>query len=183
VLASGGPPTAGRPRVGRGRALLLGALLLVVLLGGGALLVAAIASGFDAGASSEAVAGHIDDFPPGSVTRLDLRTEAGSAEVYVTRPPGGDVLVLSRTSPFAPLGGSIGCSVAWRGEREATGPAGVVVGVFVDSCQTIVYDIEGHRLSGDAARDLDRYRVEVRRDGIVVVDLGDLRRQDRGFAR
>ena len=73
--------------------------------------------------------------------------------------------------------------MAWRPEREATGPFGAIVGVFLDPCHGIVYDSEGRRLSGDALRDLDRYRVEVRGDGTVVVDLGDLRRQDRGIAR
>ena len=153
-------------------------LLLVVLLGGGALLVAAIASGFEAGDSSEVVAGHIDDFLPGSVTRLDLRTEAGSAEVYITRPPGGDVLALDRrSSVYVPLG--VGCSAVWLPDRGVAGESGV----FRDGCHPIYYAIDGRRLSDDAARDLDRYRVEVRRDGTVVVDLGDLRRQDRGGAR
>jgi hypothetical protein len=154
----------------------LGALLLVVLMGGGALLVAAIASGFEARPSSEAVAGHVDDFPPGSVTLLDLRSEASVAQSYVTRPPGGDVLALSRPALVAGLGD--GCLTVWSPDEEFEGRRGV----FKDPCRGSRHDIEGRTLFGPA-RDLDRYWVEVRDDGTVVVDLGDLRRQDRGGVR
>ncbi len=178
MLPAGGPSATGRSGVGRGRALLLGALVLVVLVGGGALLVGAIASGFEAGAPSEAVVGHLDDFPPGSATLLRPRREAGEADLYITRPPGGAVVALARHgSVYVPLGA--GCAVAWFPERSVEGERGV----FRDGCHPIYYAIDGRRLSPDAARDLDRYGVEVRSDGTVVVDLGDLRRRDATAAR
>lgn len=163
----------GGPGVGRGRA-----LLLVVLVGGGALLVGAIASGFEAGDSSEAVAGHIDNFPPGSVTLLRVESGPGSTDLYITRPLGGELLALSRAA-FAGGPPGAACATVWRPDEEFEGTSGL----FREPCRGARYDIEGRMLSGPAARDIDRYRVEVRSDGIVVVDLVDLRRQDRGGAR
>jgi Rieske Fe-S protein len=122
--------------------------------------------------------GHIDDFAPGSVTHVNTGVQvyiatlldAGErpAALWVVRYEDGSLAVFSAYDPRT------GCTLPWRESTTVPGlPRG---GFFQDPCHGTSYTIDGRRVFGPSARDMDRFEFTVHA-GTVEVHLDRLRSQ------
>ncbi len=100
--------------------------------------------------------GKLDGCPPDPVVGIPFA---------LVRLTDGSLIALSTISTHGRA------LVPWVSDYERFGRAGW----FVEPCLLDTYDVDGTRVYGPAARNLDRYAVEVR-DGRVLVDLGAMTR-------
>lgn len=98
-------------------------------------------------------AGTIDDYAPGTVTKVS------SGKFYMSRLPSGELLALYWKCVH------LGCTVPWE-EKE---------GRFHCPCHNSVYLPDGLNVSGPAPRPLDIMEVTVDADGKVSVDTGNIK--------
>lgn len=178
---------ARRASIGLGRRGLLGVA--------GAALLAAFAVGLwsfawpSAEARGEYAIGPIDAFPLGSVTSYllvdgqlrelplgedyDQRPPGyptlGADLVYIVRLPDEQLRVFSGAAPFR------GSTIVWYQFDDLGGMLGEFVGLFAEGRRGTRWAIDGTRLFGPAPRNLDQYAFRVRADGVLVVNLADLR--------
>ncbi len=166
-----------RTRVGAG---VLGLLLLCSVL-------TLIAAQLGRPAATLEKVGTLADFPPGSVTRIQLKatfTDANPRIHAVTAPDGiGTVLGVTPLPPqiinpiiflvndpehglvalYARDPHRFGCWVAWEESHQR----------FVDPCGGSKYTQTGEYIDGPAPRGLDRFGVNVTNDGEVLVHVYD----------
>ncbi len=135
-------------------------------------------------AASSVVVGRVEDFPPGSVTELgyrlvgdndgavprgsdeERRLERGRSALFLVNTPSDGLIVLWRRDPH------LGCTVGALPLAEGVPDMQIAPGtVFFNPCHGEQYALDGTRLWGPAPRGLDRFGVEVREDGAVVVDV------------
>lgn len=147
----------------------------------------------------EAVAadvGSIAEFPPGSVTELELAAshldtlglEGSDAppasrlrartRLFVVHTRDSSLLALLARSPW------LGCrlTVVDRNAAERFGhvvPPDFVQG-FLDPCHGGLYAADGHHLAGPGTLGLDRFPVTIGAGGRVTVDLTELQRAPHG---
>ncbi len=104
------------------------------------------------GFGGKVVAGRVDDFPVGSVTKFP------EGRFYLVREPEG-FLALYWKCPH------LGCTVPWSPPEDP--------GRFHCPCHGSIYLRNGQRIAGPAPRSMDLMAVEIR-DGQVIVDTGKI---------
>jgi len=101
-------------------------------------------------------AGHVDEFPPGSVTPFN------AGRFFLSRLADGGFMALYRKCTH------LGCAVPWD-------PAS---GQFVCPCHSAVFDAGGDVVDPPAPRPLDLFPVAIE-DGMVKVDTGAAIQRDK----
>ncbi len=103
-------------------------------------------------------AGHVGDFVVGQPVAFAL------ARAYLVKQPDGGFLALSWRSTYR------GCTVIWRPDFGFTDPRDGVykLGWFRDPCHGAIWDVNGVLVAGPAARNLDRFPVEVSANDVYV---------------
>ncbi|MCD4686251.1 MAG: Rieske 2Fe-2S domain-containing protein [Anaerolineae bacterium] len=99
--------------------------------------------------------GHVDDFPPGSVTPFN------AGRFYLVRLEDGGFLALYRKCTH------LGCAVPWE-------PA---EGKFVCPCHASAFEADGDVVNPPAPRALDRFAVAIT-EGMISVDTGKAIQRD-----
>lgn len=99
--------------------------------------------------------GHVDDFPPGSVTPFN------AGRFYLVRLHDGGFLALYRKCTH------LGCAVPWEPAK----------GKFVCPCHASEFEADGDVLNPPAPRALDRFAVTIT-DGMISVDTGKTIQRD-----
>lgn len=130
--------------------------------------------------SSRVVVGSVDDFPVGSVTRLDVEAKVSGPVPRIHEGSGAAVVdvpvfvINDATEGLSALYVSdphLGCRIMLASELPPeTGwePGSAVV--FLNPCHGEMYDYLGRYLAGPAPRGMDRFAVELV-DGQVIVDV------------
>ena len=95
------------------------------------------------------IAGHVDEFPPGSVTPFN------EGRFYLVRQDDGGFLALYRKCTH------LGCAVPW--DQAA--------GKFICPCHASEFEADGEVLNAPAPRPLDRFEVTIT-EGMIRVDTG-----------
>lgn len=115
----------------------------------------------DPGGDPVAVAG-------GRFWLVNLRPEDGQVGKYGA-PTAGGLLALSWRDSHK------GCSITWRPElRFATANGVSRTGWFRDPCSGSIYTRGGVQVWGPSPRSMDTYALDVKHDGVVVVNVGML---------
>lgn len=106
--------------------------------------------------------GHLSDLAVGEVTLHQVTLPATGSNgqstattiwVYAVRPSTAEVLALSQRDPLN------GCQVVWQPQA----------GYFIDPCHGSTYTLSGEYVRGPSARGLDRFPVQIRRRGEIVI--------------
>ncbi len=103
----------------------------------------------EGGFGSKVIAGQIEEFTPGTVSRVQ------KGRFYISRLEDGGVLALWQRCTH------LGCTVPWSDEQK----------VFHCPCHSSVFTPEGDVISGPAPRPMDIFPVEII-DGVLVIDTG-----------
>ena len=139
--------------------LVLGSLL-ALLVAAGVATVANFAWPWAAYEERVRPAGHLDQFPRGTVTSIGAVTGFnGRPGLHIVRLEEGELLAFLATDPLN------GCAVQYRPDIVFNGRAGW----FRDTCYGGTYDLTGELAFGPSPRGLDRLAISVR-DGRVYVD-------------
>ncbi len=101
-------------------------------------------------------AGHVDEFPPGSVTPFN------EGRFFLSRLPDGGFLALYRKCTH------LGCAVPW----DAT------AGEFICPCHSARFDPSGEVIDPPAPRPLDLFPITIE-DGMVKVDTGTVIQREK----
>jgi len=104
-------------------------------------------------------AGHVEQFPPGTVTSFAAASSRGRPALHLVRLADGEFLALLDRSPH------LGNPVQYLPDLVLDGRTGW----FREPLHHETFDMAGYRVFGPAPRGLDRLAVEVR-DGSVFVD-------------
>ncbi len=96
----------------------------------------------------------------GQARSLETEVPVRHGNFYVVKQESGEILALSQRDPHR------GCRIPFRPDFEFMGRTGW----FRDPCGGSTYDLAGTLVSGPSPRNMDRYEVNVRGGGSVVVD-------------
>ena len=108
--------------------------------------------------------GRVEDFAPGSVTEIELKTsfddlllgeERSPVPIFLVNDPNGGLLALYNRHPH------LGCRVTWMAAEQR----------FLNPCHGEKYTLTGEYIEGPAPHGLDRFGVTVTDKGKVVVDV------------
>ena len=124
------------------------------------------------------VVGEVDDFPVGSITRMELRVHVpdphpeiaelfldgeGDLLIFIVNHPDFGILALSLFDPH------LGCRIGLAGELPSDTGAPLPSEIaFVNPCHGEKYDLAGTYVAGPAPRGMDRYRVTVSENEVTV---------------
>ncbi|MBI4319733.1 MAG: ubiquinol-cytochrome c reductase iron-sulfur subunit [Chloroflexi bacterium] len=115
---------------------------------------------------SKIVAGRVEDFPLGSVTKVR------DGKFYIAHVPEGLLALYWKCT-------HLGCTVPWAADGEFNTPGGEKLqGIFHCPCHGSIFTRTGQIVAGPAPRPLDIMEMRVE-DGKVVVDTGKIVQRER----
>ena len=105
----------------------------------------------------------------GQVEDLETEVPVRHDNFYVVKLESGEVIALSQTDPHPVFGKNPDCLITWRSDfvfQESTG-------WFRGTCSGSTFDVTGTLVFGPSPRWMDRYEIDIRGDGSVVVDTSE----------